>query len=353
MTGALATTHLLAYAGAPSAAVQLRILLTGFQTGPLALLADALEVALALVYLAGVRRLRSKGRRWPVARSAAFLGGVAVMWIAVGSGFAAYDNVNVQLHVIQHVLLMMVAAPLVSLGRPITLASQALDRRGQLRLVAIVHSKALSVLTFPVVAWFLYYGVMYGYFMDRAVYDYSIAHRLFHDATHLVFFVVGYLYWQPIIGGDATRWRLSHPVRLGSLFLGMPFEAFLGIAISTMPQPLDPVNSIANTRSAGQMFWILAMMFSGFWVGSVVFQWFRQLERSTPREDRVADRTAEDARARAEALGIDNLPPGATVPWWRLEELERKAAAAEEASRAPGEGTPVFGAPNGSRPHPT
>lgn len=314
---------LLAFAEAPRSAVDLHILLTGIQTGPLALLADALQVLALGAYLVGVRRLRRRGRHWSGWPTAAYAAGVVALWIAVGSGLAAYDDVNVTLHVVQHVLLMMVAPPLVALGKPVTLVVQASGRSAQVRVLKVVRSHAVSALTFPVVAWLLYYGTMVVFFLTPA-YAYSVAHPLFHDGTHLWFFAIGYLYWAPIVGLDPTRWRLSYPARIGSLFAGMPFEAFLGISLTGLPKPIAPINTLANTHTAGSAFWALAMSATGLCMAVVAGQWYRQLQRDTARQDRRAAEAAAANRARAAELGVDDLAEGVTVPWWRLAELEAR-----------------------------
>ncbi|HLI55304.1 MAG TPA: cytochrome c oxidase assembly protein [Acidimicrobiales bacterium] len=313
---------LLAYGEAPSAAVRAHILLLGVQTGPLALIADAFEAAAIVWYLAGVRRLARRGRRWPLLSSAAFVGGVVAVWVGIGSGLAAYDDVNVTLHVVQHLLLMMVAPPLITLGRPITLASQAAHHRTQVKLLKVVHSRVVAVLTFPVLTWFLYYGMMYAMLEDRGVYDYTVAHPLVHDGVHLALLAVGFLYWQPLVGTDPTRWRLPLPARAGSIFLGMPFEAFLGISISEFSVPIDPINTLANTHMAGDTFWTFSMAISALCIATVAAQWFRQLEREKGQEDRRARVQAEASTALARQLGVEGVREGWSVPWWRLAELE-------------------------------
>lgn len=318
----LIASGLLGYGEAPSSTVNTHVLLTGIQTDPLALLADIVEIAAVVFYLIGVRRLARRDRRWSPWATVAFLTGVLSVWIAVGSGLAAYDETNAVAHVIQHVLLMMVAAPLAALGKPITLATQASGRATQTCLVRVVRHPVVAAITFPVVGWFLYYGIMYGYFTDRGVYDYSISHPLFHDGSHLIFLVVGYIYWQPLIGGDPTRWRLAPPVRILAVFLGMPFEAFLGIAIRMATQPIDPINTLANTQAAGQTFWILAMLASGLCVAVIAIQWFIETDRQTAREDRRALAVAERSQARAAQLGVQGIRDGWTVPAWRLAQLE-------------------------------
>jgi cytochrome c oxidase assembly factor CtaG len=240
--------------------VQLHVLLTGAQTDYLALAAGAADIVVVAAYLAGVRRLAARGRHWPVSTTAAFITGVACIWIAVGSGLATYDDVSAPIHVVQHALLMMVAPPLLAIGKPITLAIQGSRRRPQVRIVKVVHSRTVAGLTNPPVGWTLYYGSMSACFLDRRLYDYLLDHPLAHDASHVGLLVVGYLYWQPLIGGDPSRWRLSHRGRMTSVVTGTVVEGALGMAIMTFRQPLDPINTLRDTHAAGAFFLVVAVL---------------------------------------------------------------------------------------------
>lgn len=321
---------LFAFDNAPGAVVHLEILLRGFQTGSLALLADSIELATVVAYAFGVVVLGRRGRRWPWSRTLAFTGGLLVVFVAVGSGLAAYDATNFTLHVVQHVMLMMGAPPLIALGRPVTLTLQATNRRTQVRVLRIARSRVLEVLTSPPVAWALYYGSMYGFFLT-GVYVYSDAHPLFHDFTHFEFLVAGLIYWVPVIGLDPLRRRISYGPRLLMLGLGMPFEAFLGISIMSMRRPIDPINTLAGTHSGGEVLWILSGVFTMMAMMVIVRLWFGQLDRATVQEDRRVAYRAETDRATARALLGSDLPEGWTLPWWRVAELEHQVATAKAA----------------------
>ncbi len=241
------------------------------------------------------------------------------------------------MHVVQHVLLMMVAAPLIVMGKPLTLATQAARRTNQVRIIKVLHSRVVAALTFPVLTWFLYFGSMYAYFEDRSLYDYSVQHVLFHDATHLIFLTVGLLYWQPILGTDTSRWKMPPGVRILVTFIGMPFEAFLGISIYMTDQPIDPINSLENTKAAGQAFWILAMAASAVCIAVIAIRWYEQMERQTGREDRQADAQAHSSREAAARLGVTPQREGWTVPAWRLAQIQAQQA---RNARTPGSGPP-------------
>lgn len=312
------------------AGVTAHVLLTGFQTGPVALVADAVEAGAVAVYLVGVWRLTRRGRGWSPWLSAAFVTGIFSIWLAVGSGVAHYDETNVTVHVVQHVLLMMIAAPLIALGKPVTLAAQASRRANQTRLVRLTRSPVVTALTFPVVGGLLYYGSMYAMFTSRGVYEYTVDHPVLHDGSHLVLLAVGFIYWQPLIGGDQARWRLAPPVRLLAVFLGMPLEALLGISMRMRAQPLGPGTSIgdtlSDTQSAGQTFLILAMLAGGLCIAIIAARWLAESERQTGREDRRALAGAAGSRALAGRLGDEAVPQGWSVPAWRLAELRARRA---------------------------
>ena len=211
-------------------ALDVPVMLFGVQSDGLALTADVLDVTAVAVYLAGVWRLSRRGRRWSPVSTVCFAAGVASLWIAVGSGLAAYDEQPVA-HVVQHALLMMVAPPLLVMGRPVTLAAQAASRPIQVRIVKLVHSRALRWFTNPVLGWPLYYGSMCLMLLDRSVYGYLLGHPLAHDASHLLLVVVGYLYWQPLLDADPSPWRLSPRIRLGSAVLGAGVDCALGLLL--------------------------------------------------------------------------------------------------------------------------
>jgi putative membrane protein len=250
-------------------------------------------------YLWGVVRLRARGRRWQPTRTAAFLAGVAVLVIAIDSGLASYDDSVFTAHVLQHLALMMVAPPLLSLGAPMTLALQASGPRLQRRLLRLLRSRPARLATDPVVAAGLYYSSMWVD-LQSSFYPYSLDHPLVHDASHLVMFVLGCLFWWPLVGSDRLPHRPGPALRMGAMAVGMPFEAFLGIALMSTRDPVAPQHSLADTHAGGAVFWVgaMAIMFVGALV--IGLAWMRQQDRAAARADRRvaigADRSGAEAR---------------------------------------------------------
>src|SRR5437773_9315302 len=139
---------MIASAGVPAPFGPMK-LLTAWSFQPLALALMALAGAL---YWSGLRRLRRADAmpRWPGSRTAAFYGGIGVTALALVSPIDTYAGVSFSAHMTQHLLLLMVAAPLFALGAPVTMALRASRPETRRRiLLPVLHSWPVSVLTHP------------------------------------------------------------------------------------------------------------------------------------------------------------------------------------------------------------
>src|SRR5438876_11044005 len=122
-------------------------LITGWDFAPVPMV---LILLAGFLYWAGLRRLAraARGPGWPASRPWAFGGGLAVTAVALVSPVDTYARVSFSIHMAQHVLLMMAAAPLFALGAPITLALRASRVETRRRvLLPILHSRAVAFLT--------------------------------------------------------------------------------------------------------------------------------------------------------------------------------------------------------------
>ena len=162
-----------------------------------------------------------------------------------------YATVNFSTHMLQHLLLVMGAAPLFALGAPITLALRA-ARPGTRKnvLLPILRSRPVSLLTHPIVAWLLFAVVMYASHFS-GLYNLALAHEWVHAGEHLLYLLTGVLFWWPVVGLDPAPHKLSHPARLLYLVAAMPLEAFLAVALlSARPYPAyTPNRSARSTRA--------------------------------------------------------------------------------------------------------
>ena len=272
-------------------------LLTGWTLEPLLL---AVVILAGLGYAYGVRRLRQRGDGWPVGRAIAFAAGLAAIIVATQSALATYDTVLLSVHMVQHMVLSMIAPVLLALGAPVTLALRCLPQRPRRWLLSVLHSRAAAVLTFAPVALGLFIVSPWAlYFTDW--YDATLRSALLHDLLHLHLLVVGCLFFWPLLSRDPVPGRLSYPFRLLVVFATLPFHAFLGVTVMSMNTVLagDWYSSLhrhwgaspaADQYLAGSLLWV-----SGDVVGSAIFavlfvQWLRESRREAAREDRRLDR---------------------------------------------------------------
>src|SRR5207244_10155167 len=129
---------------------------------PLVLIPVALAAA-AWLWLARIVARRHAAHPPEAWRIGAFLCGLGVIAIALTSPIEAYEGQLFSVHMLQHMLLELVAAPLLLLGAPATLALRAASPSVRHRLLAILHSRVVAVLSFPLLAWVLFAAVNWGW----------------------------------------------------------------------------------------------------------------------------------------------------------------------------------------------
>ena len=248
-----------------------------------------------------VRRVNAQHPANPVPRirSLAFYGALVAVAVALDSGIDRYDTVLFSVHMVQHLLLTLVAAPLFALSAPITLllrlSSPATRRRW---ILPVLHSRVLRTLSFPVVSWLIFAAVMWGTHFSP-IFDRSLEDPFVHDLEHLGYLAAGVLFWWPAIGPDPAPWRMSHPVRIMYVLLQMPQNTFLAVAILNVAQPLYPhyatlvrawgPSPLNDQQIAAGIMWLFGDL--GFLAAilGLVLAWMRHEERETGRADRRAD----------------------------------------------------------------
>src|ERR1700722_3207386 len=209
----------------------------------------AITVIAAALYLWGMRRVarRHPARPWPWWRAGMFLAGLAVVVLATASGIGANDDVLFWDHMIQHLMLVMVAPPLLVVGQPATLLLHASRNPLHTWAKRLLRSRVVTFLTWPPFGLAAYAATIVGTHLTGLM-SLVMRNPALHDGEHALYLVVGYLFFLPIIGREPIRWRVSYPVRLLILILAMPVDTFTGLVLgyaSTgmpgMPAGLRPV----------------------------------------------------------------------------------------------------------------
>jgi cytochrome c oxidase assembly factor CtaG len=273
-------------------------------------------LALAIAYLQARRRLVARGVEWPARRTAYFLSGVAAIAVALLSPVEAYDTALFSVHVAQHMLLTMIAAPLLALGAPITLALRVAKGQTRRRMTRVLHSPPMRVIGNPLVAWVLFTLTLYGLYFSP-LFDLTLRQPLVHDLVHLHFLTVGLLFWWPLVGLDPSRWRLPHPARLLFVFLMVPFHAFLGVAIMNSGRVLAPTletfqrnwgpTPLADQQVGGAILWGAGDLIALCAVLGILISWASYEEKVVAvREDR---RLARERAAGRVVRPVTNTRP--------------------------------------------
>jgi putative copper resistance protein D len=252
-----------------------------------------LTVITAVLYLWGVLRVRRRhpARPWPLWRTAFFLGGLVVIVLATQSGIGAYDDVLFWDHMVQHLMLIMIAPPMLVVAQPVTLLLHASRNPVHTWTKRVIRSRVVTFLTWPPFGLVAYAATIVATHLTGLT-TYVLTHPLAHDAEHALYLVVGYLFFLPILGREPIRWRLSYPIRFLVLALAMPVDTFSGLILANSSTPIKGGNELPPPGSPGpiqDVHWAGAIM----WIGgdAIMFAFLMLVYLMWARSDRPGVRS--------------------------------------------------------------
>jgi cytochrome c oxidase assembly factor CtaG len=238
-------------------------------TGLPVALASALAVV-ALVYGRGWFHLRPFVRQisspW---RPTAFLGGTLALWVAVGSPLAAYDEELLSVHMVQHLLLSVVAAPLLLLGAPAVPLLHGMPWIGLRGVAALLRWPPVRALARffvqPVVCWSVAMAVFTGWHTP-AIFDLALRSEHWHAVEHASFVASGLLFWWPVVQPWPStptwpRWSIPLYLFLATLPCDA-LSAFLAFSDRVVyagylsaPRHVD-LTALQDQERAGALMWL-------------------------------------------------------------------------------------------------
>ncbi|MBW3623188.1 MAG: cytochrome c oxidase assembly protein [Armatimonadetes bacterium] len=241
--------------------------------------------ALAVWSQAGV------GRGIPTARAAAFGAGMAVLFLALVSPLDAMSAVLSSAHMVQHMLLMMVAAPLLAYGAPVPAFIWALPARWRQPLAPWIrraegwYAPGYRVWQ-PLAVWGLYALALWVWHMP-ALYQAALRDRLVHDAQHLVFLLTSLLFWGVLLD-PLRRLRMSRGAGVLYLFTTCLHASALGIFLALSPRvwyvdygataPLWNLAPLEDQQLAGMIMWIPGCLLYALAATWLFALWLRETE---------------------------------------------------------------------------
>lgn len=190
----------------------------------------------ALLYLRGWLSLRfSLVKRHSAWRAFSFLIGLFLIWVAVASPIAALDHELLIIHMLQHLLLMTLAPPLIWLGAPEGPMLQALPQRfvGRL-LVPVSQSRARrtigKLLGRPRFAWLAACAALTGWHIPT-LFAIGMRSSAWHLFEHTCFLVTGLLFWWPVVQPADGRFQQDLSIILYLFFATVPCDILSGFLV--------------------------------------------------------------------------------------------------------------------------
>ena len=265
-------------------------------------------IGTAIGYGAAVHRVdaRDPNHPWPRRHTASFMGGLALCWLVLLGPVGAYDDTFFWAHMVQHLALMMVIAPLLLLGSPVLLLLRASTpgfRRAW--VLPVLRGRVLTALTRPAVGWLLFAGVLVGTHFTP-FYEFSLEHPFVHDyVEHPLYLGAALVYYYPLLPGNPGPRRVPYNLRALSLFSMMFPETLSGFFLYATTSVLYPYYAqverpfgpgpLADQRLGGALMWGGSMIVDSLWVTLAVLAWLRS-------EAAVAERVDLQTMSRLPAL---------------------------------------------------
>ncbi|MBM6403350.1 bifunctional copper resistance protein CopD/cytochrome c oxidase assembly protein [Phycicoccus sp. CSK15P-2] len=269
----------------------------------------AVAVLASVLYVLGAVRLWRRGDAWPVLRVVLWvLGWALFVWSTCGAP-GIWGRVLFSAHMVMHMAVAMAVPLLLVPAAPVTLALRSLPARQDRTwgprevLLEVVHSRAMRVLSNPVLAASLFFFSLAAFYYT-GLFDLALTTHTGHLLMMAHFMLTGYLFVWVMIGVDPGVRRWSPLALLVILFATVSFHAFFGVALTgsqsllapdfftTLNLPWGP-DPLADQHTAGEIAWGIGEAPTLVLAVVVAVQWFRSDTRETARRDRQADRDGD------------------------------------------------------------
>jgi cytochrome c oxidase assembly factor CtaG len=229
----------------------------------------------AVVYLRGWFLLRRAGLPFlPLWRAISFLAGLLSLWVALASPLDTFSGFVLTAHMVQHMILMMVAPPLILLGAPLIPLVRGLPIFAAREFAGPFLNWRLAqqvgnTLTNPIVAMLLMGAAMFAWHTPR-LYELALASSSWHELEHACFFLASLLFWWPVIQpwpsrAQWPRWAMVPYLLIGDL-QNTALSAILVFSDSLLypsyaNQPrLFGFSALHDQAASGAIMWVLGSL---------------------------------------------------------------------------------------------
>ena len=227
--------------------------------------------AVAVLYQLGGRKPSRSGERW---RAASFAAGLVVLVVALASPIHELAGQLLWVHMVQHVLVLLVAPPLLALARPWNRIWHGSPLGLRRRVAGAVLRggpnaplrRAARRIGSPLASWLLFNATLLAWHLPFA-YQATLHSPLAHSVEHAMFFGAGLLFWTRVIDSPPWRSPLGALGRAAYAGLALVVSWILALALAIAPEPLysayaaeatrpGGISALADQRIAAGMMWV-------------------------------------------------------------------------------------------------
>lgn len=237
----------------------------------------------AALYAIGIARIWHKTKKW---QPLAFAAGWLALFIALVSPLDALSAILFSAHMAQHEMLMIVAAPLLVLGRPLIAFLWALPAPWRTAAARLAPTRAWHVITGPLVVTVLHAVALWIWHLP-SWYQATLQSDFIHALQHLSFLVTASLFWWALIHGRYGR--MGYGVAVVYVFVTAAHSGALGALIAFSPRVLYPIyqataaqwglDPIEDQQLAGIIMWIPAGVLMTILGVALFAAWLGEAER--------------------------------------------------------------------------
>ena len=204
------------------------------------------------LYLKAAWEQQGTNRGWPVWRTISFCAGILCLLVAVAPTLLSWAHLSFKGHMVQHLLLAMVAPIGLVMGMPVSLLLRSCTQGQAKRISMLLHSSPVHAFTRPLVALLLNVGVMYLLYLSP-VFTWMHESLWLHYLVHLHFFLAGYLFTWVIIGLDPAPRRPGLMSRLIVVFVSIAAHANLCKIMYSYGYPRTGAFSMDDIRAGAEL----------------------------------------------------------------------------------------------------
>lgn len=291
----------------------------------------ALAVVLAGLYGWGIARVQSRGLRWPVQRTVAWVAGIGSLLLITVGGLGAHAHTLLWVYTVQVLTLLLAAPVFLAYGRPLALAADALPPGAAARVLAarsgavlrLASNPAIGPLVVPIVLSVIFFSPLL-----TTTLEHSWAYYLLQFALVGIGLVIAI----GLVGDGAERdSSLALAATVAIAFIELLFDAVPGIVLRLRTHLVGTaywtrvhhggrLSALTDQQHAGAALWFIAEFADLPFLLIVIRRWIRVDQLDAVRIDRELDASETDGADTPRAAGprAENVPEF-TTPWWETD----------------------------------